>query len=329
MNILYATDRNYIHVCATSIVSLLENNQEADKIHIYILSDDLGEQEEKLYQLVKKYNRQVTILSTGKLAKWFEKQGVEKFNGGYTTYFRLAAAKLLPELDKILYIDCDTLIEGELKEFYDTDIDGKPGAAVRDALLAESNLSLRRPLHSLYYCAGVMLINLAYWRENDVLEKCLKALSQINLSSTMTAGDQELINYVLGDDIVTVALKYDVTQLLRMYSSRNLLLMIHKNEEDFYSVDEMDAARLHPIILHITGYWWGRPWNEECMDPITKKWESYLEMTPWKDTPKQVYERPWNTKISIHLYNILPQKMYCFLKLYLERFKIWKKRKLK
>lgn len=329
MNILYATDINYLPVCATSLVSLLENNKKVTDLHVYILANDLKQEEERLKQLILGYGRKCTIVSTEHLARWFEEQGVEKFNGGYTTYLRLAIAKLIPELDKVLYLDCDTLILDDISEFYSIDLTGKPAAAVRDGLLAESNYAINRPLHALYYCAGVMLINVQYWKDNNVLEQCISSLKKFDLARTMTAGDQELINYCIGDDIVTVPLRYDETQLMRMFKPENLRLMIHKNDMDFYTVEEINEAIEHPAILHITGYWWGRPWSESCLDPIRGKWESYLQLTPWLNMDKMKSDRPFHSKISIGLYQILPQKLYCFLKLYLEKLKFWRKRNCK
>ena len=67
---------------------------------------------------------------------------VPKVNGSYSAYVRLAVSKNLDNIDKFIYIDCDTLILQNLEELWDTDIDGYAVGGVSDAMSARCNLAL-------------------------------------------------------------------------------------------------------------------------------------------------------------------------------------------
>lgn len=85
------------------------------------------------------------------------------------TYFRLKAASLLPNIDRVIYLDGDTLIHVDLNEFYNLNLDnlyyrGFPDAA-EDPLCED---------HKIYFCEGVLLMNLKLIREDGLEEKFLK-----------------------------------------------------------------------------------------------------------------------------------------------------------
>ena len=59
MNIVYATDSNYVSICAASMVSLLESNRACKEINIFLYGDRLGTNECILENLVSRYDRYI------------------------------------------------------------------------------------------------------------------------------------------------------------------------------------------------------------------------------------------------------------------------------
>ena len=64
MNIVYATDSNYVSICAASMVSLLESNRACKEINIFLYGDRLGTNECILENLVSRYDRYINIIDS-------------------------------------------------------------------------------------------------------------------------------------------------------------------------------------------------------------------------------------------------------------------------
>jgi len=98
-----------------------------------------------------------------------------KTKGRITTpaYYRLALAELLPNIDKIIYLDGDILAFVDLKEMYDFDMDGYYYKGYLDILQDSFNLE-----NHIYICSGVVLINLDELRKDDMLNKTYKFMEE-------------------------------------------------------------------------------------------------------------------------------------------------------
>lgn len=83
------------------------------------------------------------------------------------TYYRLLAAELLPkEVHKVIYLDCDCIVCGDIRGIWDVDLTVKAIAGVKDC---REEIQQRRLGYSLdfdYVNAGVLVYNLDYWREH-------------------------------------------------------------------------------------------------------------------------------------------------------------------
>lgn len=326
MNIMYATDKNYAPICGTSLYSLLLNNQKVKEIRIFLLDDNMGREKEKFQKLVKQFSRELIIISVEKISTYFEQLNLPRFNGGYTTYLRLAICEQLPDIDKLLYLDCDTLVLENVEELYETELDGYPLGAVCDGMNANCNLALGKARRELYYNAGVMLMNFEYWRKKKLFEKIVESTHKIDLCHTATASDQELVNYVMGNEIKKLPLKYNVLVQNRIFQPLNFLYMIEKDSRTYYTLEEMRSSVQKPAILHFAGCSLERPWYANSLDPEKGRWESYLRQTPWKDYRISIVQQTMWRKACIKAYQILPEYMYCRIKKYEERIKLRKKR---
>lgn len=326
MNLMYATDKNYAAICGTSMYSLLINNQAANEIHIYLIEDNIEDEKEKFIELVKKFNRTITIIAAQEIFAQFRDFDVPRYNGGYTTYIRLGVADYLQNIDKLLYIDCDTLILNNIQEMYDTDIQNAPLGAVSDGMNASCNLLIKRKKTDMYYNAGILLMNLRYWRTHKIFEKIQSDMKTLNLKRTATASDQDIINYSLGDMIIKLPLKYNVLVQNRVFKPESFRYMIEKDDITYYSLSEMRDASENPCILHFAGFSLERPWYSNSLDPVCPMWDSYLRKTPWKSYEKQKISQTRWRKTCIFVLKNFPEWIYMIIKKYEERFKYFKKK---
>ena len=115
MNILYTCDDNYIWLMGISVISLLKNNRHIAKIDIYVLGEKISTENKKLLELIsRKYARSINVIDVPDLdipdtlvsARW-----------PISAFTRLYAGQLLPNnLEHVLYLDCDTIIRGDISE---------------------------------------------------------------------------------------------------------------------------------------------------------------------------------------------------------------------
>jgi lipopolysaccharide biosynthesis glycosyltransferase len=83
---------------------------------------------------------------------------------------RLMLADRLPALDRILYLDADILVRGDLRALWETALEGRPVGAVLEAAYDPASAWLA-PYHGGYFNSGVLLLDLARWRAEDLTHR--------------------------------------------------------------------------------------------------------------------------------------------------------------
>lgn len=127
------------------------------------------------------------------------------FKGGHAAYFRLLFPKLLPELDRVVYADVDTVWFRDPEELWSIDTHDKAIWWVKDIPSTRYEDSAYDP--EKYGCTGVMLMNLKAMRERDVLGKCL-AFGEGK--TTLKYADQDLLNGCAQDDSAFLPPEWDI-----------------------------------------------------------------------------------------------------------------------
>ena len=182
--IVCATDDNYAPYCGVMLTSVLENNKDRD-VSAYILMDKpLQEKQQKRFnQLSDKYGARIEFVMVDK--SFFEKfplKGDAKNlkHWSIVTYYRLYAEELLPKnVDKVLYLDCDIIVNRPIGELFDMNWDGFSVGAVSDMCTEwqEYYDRLQYDRSKGYFNAGVLFMNLEYWRTHEIGRKCVDYLA--------------------------------------------------------------------------------------------------------------------------------------------------------
>ena len=273
-NILCATDDNYVPYCGIMLTSLFENNKELN-LCIYILAEHLNDRSlNEFAELSKNYDQKIKIITVNNdvLKDCPIRLGDHV---SIATYYRLLAPYLLPKnIEKILYIDCDIIINGNLSSLYEINIKGHPIAMSKDEayFIEEKYTRLDYSRSYTYKNAGVALINLKHWRENDIANICLEYISKN--PEKLTFHDQDTINAVLHKEIKLLPIKYNL--------QTGFLLTDYSKHFEKEMVEILEAAK-EPVIIHYTGV--SKPWYKDSKHPYTKRFLYYKSMSLWKDYP--------------------------------------------
>lgn len=198
-----------------------------------------------------------------------------------TTYYRLMVAQLLPEaVTRAIWLDCDLLVTTDLVRLWETNLSGHHLLAVRDSVvpLVSSRYGIRRwrelglPREAPYFNAGVMLLDLDRWREDDVGAHAGRYLRD---SRDVLFWDQEGLNTALCGRWGELDPRWN-----RMASA-----VRHS---------DTGGTRATPWIVHFSGTL--KPWRlpEPSSGPRALFYR-HLDRTPWAGS------RPPRTPLSVTL----------------------------
>jgi lipopolysaccharide biosynthesis glycosyltransferase len=172
------TDDAYARHCAVMLCSLFENNK--DKcFRIHILTTGLSDEtKQKLDNMIRAYYSTCVFYDVDE-ARLKGCQQPQKKLPNYATYLKLLLSSVIDEkISVVLYLDSDIVINGDITPIFDLDIDKYALAAVEDTPIEYAlRMQISLPYDAKYFNAGVLLLNLNYWRKNDS-EKHLLAFAK-------------------------------------------------------------------------------------------------------------------------------------------------------
>jgi len=239
---------------------LLENNEkDFDCINIFIIDDGINiSNKNKILELTEKYNCKITFIQPN-----FDSINIlmPHHLNSFTTYSKLFISTILPDnIDKIIYLDCDSLILGSYKELWNLDIDNYYCAGVLD-IVSEDIKKLFWYLDvNSYINAGFLLINLKKWREDLIEERFIDFLSK-NYGKFYFV-DQGVINLVFDGKIKVVEPKYNLMCYFQ-FLDYDLAKNFSGIENEYYSKEIVDESRKNPVFLHFIRGGLNRPWNNK------------------------------------------------------------------
>jgi len=277
INILCATDDNYAPYCGIMLTSLFENNKDCHFV-VYVLVDgSLSNKNKRKYaELEKKYDCQVRLEKVEE--EVFRCCPIHKTSHAISlpTYYRLLASQILPEdIKKVIYLDCDLIVNENIRQFWNIDIKNVALAAVKECLhhfMDDTYQRLQYPKSDGYFNAGVLLLNLDYWREHQVVSR-LFAFFDTASSEQLQMMDQDVMNSVLHNEklLVKESYNYQTEFLMRSYCANY--------PSDF--LETVIKESKNAAIIHYCGRL--KPWDFRYHGgAYYTQWEYYRKKSLWK-----------------------------------------------
>lgn len=311
MYVIYHSSDTFAEVTGVSMISLFENNKSADKIHVLYIQKGMTDANKAiLTSIAKQYGRELEFMD---MPNWSQKLNIElkSCKAGWLGfgYNRLFLTEYIPEdVDRVLYLDSDTVIEGSLDELWNTDMDGYYLAAVDDCLSSKYRDIVGLTGEGNYCNAGMLLVNLNKWREDNITDAFIKMIYDNN--GYFVFNEQSILNSMFSEKIKILPQKYNVNSLVYLFSRKELMRL--RRPYNFpYSEDELKQARENPVITHFTGnfYVHRRPWVENSDHPHKEAYLKYRSLSPWKDAPLAKDTRPANARRYTQLCQKLPRSV--------------------
>lgn len=294
INILFCSDEGYAPKLAVALSSLLDSNKKLqNELHIIIRTNNMtSKTAAELRTVCVNYGlpeEQLEIVYTEELCKQLEAEKVKKFKDSYMCYFKLFGLdKLLKDgEDRLLVIDCDTLICDSVEALYHYDLLDQAVGAVKEfpSKFAKHDNGVEE------YNTGVLLWNIKKYCELELEKKMKRTIEKIKEDEWKT-GDQTVFSLCLEPMgmVCRLPLRYNfiMNQFAFSYDEFSYIHNIKKGV--YYSTEEYETARKGPCIIHlISGIFIVSPWYYEGNRKLKKIWDSYLAKTPWGKDTIEVY----------------------------------------
>lgn len=202
--IFYACDDNFVKYTVVSIHSMIRNASTAYHYHIYILHTGISAPMMEKVLALRNEQFDISFENVTDYLKSISDRLPIRDYYSKTTYYRLFIAEMFPQYEKAIYIDSDTVVQGDISELYLTEIgDAYVGACHEQAMVQvnEYGTYCERVVgvpRDRFFNAGLLLLNCRKWRERRILDKFVRLLGQYNFVVTQ---DEDYLNVICKDHV--------------------------------------------------------------------------------------------------------------------------------
>ncbi len=197
LSVVIASDDNYVPHLGALIASIVDNISPDRLLDLLVLDGGISSANRVLLRrLVSGQSAQLRFVPMqAEFNNYFVHMHFSR-----TTFYRLVLENLLPTRSRIIYVDCDTIVLGDLAALWDLDLQGKPVAAVPDLIMQHfchanvlsadftgslpakdylrQYLGLNHDTHDRYFQAGVLVMDLERMRELSLAESMVSDLTR-------------------------------------------------------------------------------------------------------------------------------------------------------
>lgn len=261
MNILVTLDSNYVGPLTVMLKSLMITNPE-NEFDLYVAHSSLTEEDftriknstDETRVKVHPVTVSAGILENAPVLKRITKE----------TYYRLLMMDYLPEnVDRVLYIDPDTVFLRDISPLYNIDFRGRTIAAashVKYFIEDMNRIRFRNPKDSRYFNAGVMMVNLQKMRRTVTSQMIFDYVKKNK--RWLFLADQDVLNGIFGKDMIPIdECIYNLDEKTVIYNRRR--------------VKGIKWVEENAVIVHYNGKY--KPWKEGYRGILAPLWFSFRD----------------------------------------------------
>lgn len=279
--VVFAADDNYVPQLTTTVYSAMKN---ADPHYFYdvtVLQRNIAwDKQERLRGFFKQFpNMNLRFTNVDRELAGYD-LSTNNAHISVETYYRFLIQKVLPFYDKVLYLDSDIIINGDIAKLYNIDLQGKMLGAIRDIdFLANLNvkhgkrmgyaqtvLKMKNPYD--YFQAGVLVLNTKAMREHYTIEQWLTYAS----NPDFIYNDQDVLNAHCEGNVLYLPWEWNVVH----DCGGRVGNLFTQAPNDIY--DAYMKSRSNPQIIHYAGF--QKPWTDPDCDFASIYWR-YARETPF------------------------------------------------
>lgn len=279
--VVFASDDNYVPQLTTTVYSAMKNADPSYFYDVVVLQRNIAwDKQERLRDFFKQFPNMSLRFTNVERELSGHDLSTNNAHISIETYYRFLIQKLLPFYDKVLYLDSDIVINGDIAKLYNTDLQGKLLGAIRDIdFLANLNvkhgkrmgyaknvLKMKNPYD--YFQAGVLVLNTKAMRERYTIRQWLTYAS----NPAFIYNDQDVLNAHCEGEVLYLPWEWNVVHDCGGRVG-NLFVQAPNDIYDAYM-----RSRNNPQIIHYAGF--QKPWTDPDCDFASIYWR-YARETPF------------------------------------------------
>lgn len=264
VNIVLITDSRYTPPTSTSMYSAIKTKCDTTIYNFYIIAENITKQDENMLRSLEKLAPQtvrVKIIPQQELDIPYE--NMQRFMQYKVGMHKIYLPQTLKDVDKVIYMDGDTIVLKDLRELYDIDVSQVYAAVAKDGIfyrfpkeMAEIGLDKR----GFYFNSGVMLYNLKKQREDNIVEE----LETYIKTHEDFFGDQDVLNVVFGNKLKLMSYRYNCISTFFEEDDLNFLSKYFGENLPSQTFNIYENS----TIIHYAG---DKPWQENYRPEFLKE----------------------------------------------------------
>lgn len=281
---LFVSNDKYVKYLGICTYSVMHNMcPVVDKLRLFIM--DCGISEENISRLKKQASkfRNAEIIFFNIEKKLSEIVPKVPNNWNRAIYGRLFLTEILREYDikRIIYLDCDLLMDRPIPELFTLPLDGKCIGGVSDGESFQRKTALGIDLAYPYINSGVLVIDTERWVSLDASEKIIDYIN--SFPEKLVYPDQDAINLILRDEIKLLEPRYN---MLLMICERDIPKILKYSKDYIYNEEQTRSALYHGCIYHYAGH---NMWSWSGITPAHEIiFRKYHRLCDWRGEKRTV-----------------------------------------
>ena len=269
----FGCDAGYLQPLTIAISSVLTHAREPSELRFWLITKSLNQTElAPLRRMIEDVGARLETRAPVARENIGDMPLGEHFTEA--TYYRLLFAELLPpSVKRLIYLDSDVIVRHEIEELWTVNLGtNSTGAVFNPRALNYRQMGLARETD--YFNAGVLLLNLEAWREQQIHHRALKFAA--DFPGKLVCADQDALNHVLAGAWTRLDLRWNQQYKFFKQSARQLgvpLLALWR-------------ARSRPYVVHYSTN--TKPWHSGNQHPWRDLYFDQLDRTHyhgWRPAP--------------------------------------------
>ncbi len=202
--VFYACDNEFVRFTIVSLHSLMQNADQNRKYHVHILHTDISVENQERLMGMRTDNFEIYLEDV--------RERVHEIGGNLplrhyysmTTYYRMFIAEMFSQYEKALYIDSDTIVQGDISNLYDMQLENNLVGAVVEQVMVQTEVygtyceTVCGIDRNKFFNAGILLINCELFREENILNRFKELLYTYRFIVTQ---DEDYLNVLCKDRV--------------------------------------------------------------------------------------------------------------------------------
>jgi lipopolysaccharide biosynthesis glycosyltransferase len=273
VDIAYITDSQYVPVTMVSMYSAIANKCPSTTYNFHIITENITSLDESRILKLKKLSPDtININIIPRYEPDLPFENMERFLQYKVGMHKIYLSEILTNLDKVIYMDGDTLVLKDLRDLYNLNVENVYASVAKDGIyyrfpkeMQEMGLDKR----GFYFNSGVMLHNLKKQREDKIVDKLVEYIK----THKDFYGDQDVLNVVMDDKLKLMSYRYNC--ISTFFEADDLAFLSKYYNEELPS-NTTDIYKKSSII-HYAG---DKPWQSDYRPLYLKElWFEYLNKT--------------------------------------------------